>query len=92
MKKCSVLFAQLMHGLAEECTATWPGLPWGGRKVQSYCIIVAQIISAEVKQREVKGSERERGVRWLGGDTKYPLAGLPIKEVLDAVHFHGAQK
>ena len=26
-------------------------------------------------------------VRWQGGDTEYPLAGLPIKLVLRVTHF-----
>ena len=28
----------------------------------------------------------------IGGDTEYPPAGLPIKQVLAAAHFRGAQK
>ena len=26
-------------------------------------------------------------VSWLGGDTEYPLVGLPIKLVISATHF-----
>ena len=31
-------------------------------------------------------------VWWLGGDTEYPLAALPIKHVLGVTHFREAQK
>ena len=31
-------------------------------------------------------------VRWLGGDTGHPVAGLPVKQVHGVAHFREAQK
>ena len=35
---------------------------------------------------------KEVSVKSLGGDTEYPLAGLPIEQVLGVTHFREAQK
>ena len=36
--------------------------------------------------------DHDPDVRWLGGDTEYPLAGLPNKLVLGATHFLGPRR